>query len=155
MNPYAAWLDGQDPLPIIQQTDSLLRQSVEAHTAAGSLDQPRGEGKWSARQILVHLADTEIVFAMRLRQSVAEEHHVIQPFDQDAWARDYSTADADAALSVFAAVRTWNLQFIRAQPDDMAGKLLRHPERGTMTFRTLVETMAGHDRNHLAQLAIT
>lgn len=140
---------------MIQETPSLLRQAVQAHQAAGTLDTPRGEGRWSARQILVHLADTEIVFAMRLRQSVAEEHHVIQPFDQDAWARDYSTADAAAALSVFAAVRAWNLQFIRTQPETIFGKELSHPERGTMTFRTLVETMAGHDRNHLAQLAIT
>jgi hypothetical protein len=32
--------------------------------------------------------------------------------------------------------------------------LWRHrlPERGTMTFLTIVETMAGHDLNHLGQL---
>ena len=29
---------------------------------------------------------------------------------------------------------------------------MTHPERGTMTFQTVVETMAGHDMNHLGQL---
>jgi hypothetical protein len=56
-------------------------------------------------------------------------------------------------LAVFSAVRTWNVQFIAAQPEGLFAKELNHPERGTMTFRTLVETMAGHDRNHLSQLA--
>jgi hypothetical protein len=32
------------------------------------------------------------------------------------------------------------------------GRLVTHPERGEMTFKTLVETMAGHDLNHLGQL---
>jgi hypothetical protein len=33
-----------------------------------------------------------------------------------------------------------------------ANKPVLHPERGTMTFQTIIETMAGHDLNHLAQL---
>lgn len=152
MNPYAAWLDGRDPVTIIQETPGALHAAAAAHTAAGTTDQPRAAGKWSFRQVVAHLADTEIVFAMRLRQSVAEDHHVIQPFDQDAWARGYTDAELATALAVFATVRAWNVQFIQAQPEAAFDKLLSHPERGTMTFRTLVETMAGHDRNHLEQI---
>ncbi len=152
MNPYAAWLDGRDPVTIIQETAGALRAAAETHAAAGTTDLPRAEGKWSFRQVLAHMADTEIVFAMRLRQSLAEDHHIIQPFDQDAWARGYTGADLATALAVFATVRAWNVQFIQAQPEAAFDKLLSHPERGTMTFRTLVETMAGHDRNHLEQI---
>ena len=140
-------------MEVIRETPGRLRTAMAGHETAGTVDQPRAEGAWTPRQILAHLADTEIVFGMRLRQSVAEESHVIQPFDQDAWAQGYPAADVETALTVFAAVRAWNLQFIAAQPEGMFAKLLRHPERGTMTFRTLVETMAGHDRNHLSQLA--
>jgi hypothetical protein len=32
------------------------------------------------------------------------------------------------------------------------GKQVTHPERGTMTFRDIIETMAGHDINHLGQI---
>jgi len=35
---------------------------------------------------------------------------------------------------------------------DQDGKKLTHPERGDMTFRTVIETMCGHDFNHLKQL---
>ena len=49
-------------------------------------------GKWSIRQIIAHLADSELVFAHRFRQVIAEENPTLVAFDQDAWARnlDYS-----------------------------------------------------------------
>jgi hypothetical protein len=41
---------------------------------------------------------------------------------------------------------------LRGLPADAMTRQLTHPERGEMTFRVLIETMAGHDLNHLAQL---
>jgi len=109
-------------------------------------------GKWSAREIVCHLADCEMVFAYRLRQAASQQHHVIQPFDQDEWAKVYSAYPAPAALMVFSAVRTWNLTFLKALPPETFAKTLNHPERGDMTFQVVVETMAGHDLNHLKQI---
>lgn len=109
-------------------------------------------GKWSAAAILCHLADCETVFAFRLRQALAEPYHVIQPFDQDVWSKPYQAVDPRIALEVFGATRRWNLALLETvQPADF-DKKLTHPERGEMTFRTVVETMAGHDINHLQQL---
>ena len=101
---------------------------------------------------MCHLADCEIVFAYRLRQALAENHHVIQPFDQELWARNYTGYDAQAAMMTFSCVRQWNLMLLRSVPVDAMSKELLHPERGEMTFRELLETIAGHDLNHLAQL---
>jgi hypothetical protein len=109
-------------------------------------------GKWSPAEILCHLADCEIAFAFRLRQTLAEDHHILQPFDQDDWAALYPKISAEQALSAFAALRTWNLILIQNAPPENFNKPVTHPERGTMTFGTIVETMAGHDLNHLAQL---
>ena len=77
---------------------------------------------------------------------------MIQPFDQDKWAEPYDAFEARAALDVFGAVRQWNLALIKAAPANARSKPLIHPERGAMTFQTLIETMAGHDRNHLRQI---
>jgi hypothetical protein len=149
MNPYARFLDSQDPLTVIAATSAKLRAAVDKHQAA--IDHPRSEGKWSPRQIIAHLADTEIAFAMRLRQTVAEPHHVIQPFDQDAWAAGNPKADVVTALAMFTALRASNIEFIRAQAASMLAKPVTHPERGAMTFGVIIETMAGHDLNHLSQ----
>ena len=104
------------------------------------------------REILCHLADCEIVFAFRLRQTLAEPHHVIQPFDQDVWARNYTAYDAQSALAVFTAVRDFNTRLIASLPPEALSKPVSHPERGTMTFQTIVETMGGHDLNHVQQI---
>ena len=109
-------------------------------------------GKWNAREILCHLADCEIAFAFRLRQTLAEDHHVIQPFDQERWAGMYGGLGARSALNTFSALREWNLALIGSTPAEGMSKPVNHPERGEMTFRVIVETMAGHDVNHLGQL---
>jgi hypothetical protein len=59
---------------------------------------------------------------------------------------------ARAALEVFTAVRKWNLALIAAVPPAGMSKPVTHPERGQMTLRVLIETMAGHDLNHIKQI---
>ena len=136
---------------MIASTADRLRELLDSLGAARA-DQSPAPGKWSVREILSHLADCEIVFAFRLRQTLAEPHHVIQPFDQDVWARNYAAYDAQSALAVFGAVRNFNVKLIESLPADAFSKPVSHPERGTMTFQSIVETMGGHDLNHLGQI---
>jgi uncharacterized damage-inducible protein DinB len=151
MNPYASFLGSRDPRNVIAATPARLGELLNSldHARAGASPAP---GKWSVREILCHLADCEIVFAYRLRQTLAEPHHIIQPFDQDVWAHKYSPYDAQSALAVFTAVRHFNTILIASLPPEAFAKPATHPERGTMTFQTIVETMGGHDLNHLAQI---
>lgn len=151
MNPYASFTGGRDPQQIIAGTPARLQELFTTLGPERANIAP-AEGKWSAREILCHLADTEIVFAFRLRQSISDEHHVIQPFDQDRWASSYTPYSTDAALATFTAVRQWNVAFIQSVPAADFSKPLTHPERGTMSFGVLVETMAGHDNNHIQQI---
>ncbi len=150
MNPYASHLGERNPVEVIAATTKQLNDFATALGPAG-MEQATAPGKWSAREILCHLADCEIVFAFRLRQALAEDHHVIQPFDQDRWAESYAAFDSAAALAVFSSVRKWNLTLIRKIPSPALSKPLTHPERGEMPYRELMETMAGHDLNHLKQ----
>ena len=140
-----------DPFELTKATPVRLEHLVQ-ELGPEKLDVAPAPGKWSVRDILCHLADCEIVFAFRLRQALAEDRHVIQPFDQDAFALTYSKYDARTALNVFSAVRQWNMALLSAlQPADF-DKPLNHPERGDMTLMVIVETMAGHDKNHLKQV---
>lgn len=151
MNPYAAHLGNRDALEAIAATPRELQSLVDA-LGPERVEQPPASGKWSAREVLCHLADGEIVFAFRLRQTLAEDHHVVQPFDQDKWASQYRSHDVHAALAVFSAVRQWNLALIRNASPQALSKKVTHPERGEMTFQTIVETMAGHDLGHIRQI---
>jgi hypothetical protein len=151
MNPYASFLGTQNPLEVIEHTSRRL-SDVAMRLTPANLEWRPAPGKWNAREILCHLADCEIAFAFRLRQTLAEPHHVIQPFDQERWAGMYGGLGARAALNAFSSVREWNLALIASTSKEAMSKPVTHPERGEMTFRTIVETMAGHDLNHLKQL---
>jgi hypothetical protein len=151
MNPYASFVGTQEPRQVIASTASRLTELLDSLGVEGAQKSP-APGKWSAREILCHLADCEIVFAFRLRQTLAEPHHIIQPFDQDLWASNYSAYDVPSALAVFTAVRHFNVKLIASLPAEAFSKPVSHPERGTMTFGTIVETMGGHDLNHIGQI---
>ena len=151
MNPYASYLGQHNPLEVTAQTAQQLAALLET-IGPDRAQQAPAPGKWCAREILCHLADCEIVFAFRLRQALAEDHHVIQPFDQDRWAAQYSAFDAASALAVFSTVRNWNLALIRSVVPWARSRTLNHPERGDMSYQVLIETMAGHDLNHIRQI---
>lgn len=151
MNPYASHLGTREPRDVIGTTALELHNLADRIGPARSADSP-APGKWSARDILCHLADCEIVFAFRLRQALAEDHHVIQPFDQEKWAQGYKTQDSASALATFEAARNWNVALLKTVTPEQLSKRLTHPERGEMTFQVVIETMAGHDLNHLKQL---
>ena len=151
LNPYAKFLDGRDPIPVITSTADHLRALTESLSPAQA-DAPPAPGKWSVREIIAHLADCELVFSFRLRQTLSEEHAIIQPFDQEIWAKRYAAYDLPSALALFTATRNWNLKLLTTVDETDRHRPTTHPERGTMILWTIVETMAGHDINHLQQL---
>src|SRR5712671_305753 len=147
MNPYASQLGNRAAREVIASTPQEVRRLADRIGPRRIANAP-APGKWSARDIICHLADSEIVFAFRLRQTLAEDHHVIQPFDQERWARTYQSADAEAALATFGILRSWNIALLQPLTPPQLAKRLTHPERGEMPFEAIVETMGGHDLNH-------
>ena len=152
LNPYAKFLDGRPLEIILASTPSTLRELIEAIGPRKSCHASPAPGKWSPAEIVCHLADCEIAFGFRLRQTLAEDNHVIQPFDQEKWAVTYPGIPPRRLSPHSTALRNWNLALIDNALASSATKPVTHPERGAMTFKTIVETMAGHDLNHLAQL---
>ena len=151
LNPYAGFLGDSKPNEVVAETPKRISQLVEQLGPEG-LERSYAPGKWTAREIICHLTDTEIAFSFRFRQTLAEPHHVIQPWDQEAWAKNYESISAKEAAQTFAALRRWNLSLFKLVGPNALAKPVTHPERGELTFRMLLETMAGHDRNHLRHL---
>ena len=57
-----------------------------------------------------------------------------------------------AAWEAFSSPRRWNIALLETVSTGDLSKRLTHPERGEMTFQVVIETMAGHDLNHLGQI---
>lgn len=157
-NPYASYLGlgdvKKDARAVLSSTPGLLHQ-VACTLSPERIETPIAPGKWSPRQIIAHLADCELALSFRLRQTLASPAAtpaLLQPFDQDAWARHYDAYDLPAALEVFRAARGWNLKLIGSLSQADLSREAFHPERGPLTVQLLLETSAGHDLHHLGQL---
>ena len=151
LNPYAKYLDSRPVLEILAGSPGAIAALLASIGPERSAAAP-APGKWSPAEIVCHLADCEVAFGFRLRQTLAEDDHVLQPFDQEKWASTYAGITAQQALGAFKATREWNMILVKSAPSDAGLRRVTHPERGHMTFATLLETMAGHDINHILQL---
>jgi uncharacterized damage-inducible protein DinB len=149
LNPYAKFLGEGDAVAIIAATPARLA-ALAGGMSTERVEAPIAPGKWSVRQIVTHVADCEIGFGFRLRQTLAGVS--IQPFDQDKWAESYGRYSLAEALETFRALRAWDVTLVAGLSDADKELKVTHPERGEMTLWTIVETMAGHDLNHLAQV---
>lgn len=112
-------------------------------------------GKWSAREIVHHLADSESISAQRLRRLISEEHPVIHGYDQEAWAvlLRYNLRDHAPALDVLRGARETTVQLLREMGDDDWKRTGWHTESGLYTATTWLQIYAVHAHNHAGQIA--
>ena len=111
-------------------------------------------GRWSIRQIIAHLADSEMVCAQRMRQIVAEEQPTLMAFDQEAWTRnlDYARRKPKQSLESFRRVRAENYELLKELPEAAYARTGNHSQRGPITLRFQVELLAEHAESHVRQM---
>lgn len=143
----------QEPLQILASTAGRLRAATAGRTR-DQLSRTPDPARWSAVQILAHLADAEVVAAWRIRSILAADGVPLQPFDQNTWAAAFRYAESDPfeSLQLFEINRAATLSlFGRVNPALHAHHGMR-AERGRETIAHLLRLYAGHDLNHLAQI---
>jgi uncharacterized damage-inducible protein DinB len=143
----------REPLEVLRATPAALEAAV-AGMSAEALSAPEAPGKWSVRQVLRHFADSDLVWAWRLRMALAHDRPPLTGYDQDAWAErlGYDESDPAESLEEFRVVRRGNLRLIdRASPDDRL-RVAVHAERGDESVEHMLKLYAGHDTLHLRQI---
>lgn len=117
------------------------------------LDARPAPGKWSAREIVHHLADSEMTSAIRLRLLLAEDRPAIKGYDQEEFARklhyDRPTA---ASLDAFRAARLTTGELLDRMSDADWVREGTHTEVGRYTVEGWLETYADHAHNHADQI---
>jgi hypothetical protein len=151
ITPYTKYLGDRDPLAAIR--DSIDRIGTLAHGwTADRFERSYAPGKWSARQVLTHLAQTELALGTRARMAVATAQFSAQAWDQDAWIGLDSRLEGPAALAAVLATARMNLACFEGLSAAQRAIELAHPEYGTITVDWIIHQMAGHHINHLRQL---
>jgi hypothetical protein len=144
---------GKNPLKVQAATAKQLAKLVEGKSAAKLRKRPAPD-KWSAGEILAHLADAEIVLSWRMRCILGSPGVAIEAYDQDAWvaAGHYDKRDARKSLEQFRVLRETNLALLKTLTPEQWKHHGMHSERGEESIDRIVHMMAGHDINHLEQI---
>jgi hypothetical protein len=150
-NPYAEDLGNRQPLDALGDTAERIRQLVTSWSDA-TFDKSYAPGKWSARRILVHLAQTELALTTRARFALAQPGYTAQAFNQDDWIPIDDGADARTALAAYTSLRGLNLAMWKRLTKEQLDRPFTHPEYGDLTVSWIMAQMAGHDIHHLKQL---
>ena len=111
-------------------------------------------GKWSAREIVHHLADSESISAQRLRKLLTEDKPIIHGYDQERYATllRYNERDMAPALEAFRAARTTTAQILSSMSSADWEREGWHTESGRYTAETWLRIYAAHAHDHAAQI---
>jgi hypothetical protein len=112
------------------------------------------DGKWTAREIIHHLADSEMASALRLRQLLDQEAPVIQGYDQDMRAERlrYNERDTAPAFEAFRGARAVTVQVLKLMTEDDWQRAGTHTESGRYTTEDWLRIYAAHAHGHADQI---
>ncbi|MEZ5352742.1 MAG: DinB family protein [Bryobacteraceae bacterium] len=118
------------------------------------LDHVPAPGRWSARQIAAHLADSECVGAMRIRQVIAEDNPTIVAWDEKAWAErlNHRTRKISQIVESFRRVRADNYELLKDLPEQTFARTGVHTARGPLSLLDLLRIYAEHAEGHVRQI---
>lgn len=140
---------------LIDQYKAGYAEIVKALEGAddAALDRRPAPGKWSPREIVHHLADSEMTSAIRLRRLLAEENATIVGYDQDEFARrlHYDRPIA-SSLEAFRWARVSTAEILERLTDAEWGRSGTHSESGPYSVTRWLEIYAEHAHKHAAQI---
>jgi hypothetical protein len=120
---------------------------------AEELDARPGPGRWTTREIVHHLADSEMTAAIRLRRLVAEDRPAIQGYDQEEFARRlHYDRPHEASLELFRTVRASTVELLDRLSEDEWLRAGTHSEVGAYGVETWLRIYSEHAHSHARQI---
>lgn len=125
-----------------------------ADATDAELDTPPAPGKWTPRQIVHHLADSEMTSAIRLRLLIASERPQIMGYDQDEFAKKlhYGERSLEASLEAFKGARATTGEILDRLTEAEWKRQGTHSEIGQYSVELWLEIYSVHAHNHAEQI---
>jgi len=134
--------------------DTLRAQVADIQALLGGLSEDQGNfryaaGKWTIKEVVGHLSDTERVFAYRALRIARNDQTPIEGFEQDDYVRfgPFARRSLAGLVEEYDAVRQSSLCLLRAL-DEEAWSRRGIANKATVSVRAVAFIMAGHELHH-------
>lgn len=111
--------------------------------------------EWSVHEIIVHMADSESMSALRVRKLIVEPGSMLMGYEEAKWADalDYLDQNVDDALQVIKYARQTTYNLLKTLPDEVFTHSVKHQEYDEpYTFEKWLNIYARHIPDHIEQL---
>ena len=108
-------------------------------------------GTWSIQEIVIHLADSDLVISDRMKRVIAEDNPQLIGFDESKFVKNlhYAEQSVEDAVRLFELNRSQMGRVLAKLPDSAFSRKGTHNERGPMTLEDLVRGAVNHLAHHL------
>jgi hypothetical protein len=148
-------MNEQERTKLIAQYRSGYTEIAEAllKITPEQLDARPGPGRWCAREIIHHLADSEMTAAVRLRLLIAEDRPELKGYDQDEFARRlYYDRPHETSLELFRLARESTAEILERLTPEQWGRQGTHSEAGAFSVEKWLTIYAPHAHKHARQI---
>jgi arsenate reductase-like glutaredoxin family protein len=135
--------------------DIFKKQTNDVNTTFNSLTDTKANesylaGKWTLKEVLGHMVDTERIFSYRLLCISRQEKQVLPGFDENEYQMNsgYGTQDIEAVLKQYHSTRMSTidlLNFLSTSQWDQKGIV----NGNEVSVRALAWMIAGHEKHHI------
>lgn len=140
-------------LPTLEFGPLVVRRLL-AQLPADRLDARKHPERFTAREVIAHLADWEPIMRDRIRIALDQPGAEIPAYDEGQMAIDHRYAEQDPAAQadLFIRERAETAALLRGLASEAWEKHAFHPERGRQSVEDLANLLLGHDLYHIEQL---
>ncbi len=141
-----------DELIATYEDGAVALQAAVESLSAEQLKTRVSPGKWSVLEVVCHIADSEIIYAERIRRVLAEHEPTLFNLEPDDFEQAllYTARDSSEELALITAIRGQTARILRSIPVDAWQRRGIHSTDGPLSLRQLIERVAKHVPHHIA-----
>ena len=146
--------DIQESLKQIETYTIRLRKSVDS-LSEEELSRTYREGSWTVRQLVHHIADSQLNMYQRLKLALTDENPTVPNFDQDKWAVQPDTElPVESSIKMLEGINERIVALGNSLSEEQLDRTFVHQINGTITVATKVLKLAWHEEHHLEHIKI-
>ena len=146
--------DIQEWLRDIETYTTHLRETVD-FLSEEELSKTYREGSWNIRQLVHHIADSQLNMYQRLKLALTDENPTVPAFDQDKWGIQPDTQlPVESSIKMLEGINERIVSLGHSLTEEQLDRTFTHQENGEITVATKIAKLAWHEQHHLAHIKI-
>ena len=131
-----------------------LRETLEGISEEDYLKTYR-EGAWNVRQLVHHIADSQLNMYQRLKLALTDDYPTVPAFDENKWAvQPDTTLPVEVSIKMLEAINERVVALGKTLTLDQLNRGFIHKVNGKVTVATKLKKLAWHEEHHLAHIKI-